>query len=105
MDPFNETFNTNPACYGVGPSQPAGKNFSIVQIAIVIPVGFLMLVTAVLLLYMRRYRRRIRIRSPLPVILGSFGGLIIIIIRASYDYIGREYLSCTLDVAMFYLLM
>ena len=98
-------FNANVECLGVGPSAPAGDSFRTAQLAICIVITCGMLLTTMATLWMRKHRRRLRIRSPLPMLIGSFGGITIILVRSSYDYIGREYFPCAAEVAVFYTFM
>ena len=64
-----------------------------------------MILSGILTLHGRRFRRRLRIRSVLPIVLGNFIGSCYFFLRGSYDFIGREYMSCTLNVTIYYLLM
>ena len=98
-------FNLNPACAGFGPDAGPSDPFRTAQLVVISFLCFAIVAGAGLTIYARQYRRRIRIRSPLPIFLGSLGGLILFLIRSYYNYIGREYFSCTFDVTLFYLLL
>jgi len=50
----------------------------------------------------RQFRRRLFIRSLNPIVLGSLGSAICLLIRAGYNYVGREHLSCTGNLALIY---
>jgi hypothetical protein len=94
--------NKSEVCLGVGPTAPAGT-YGLVQFIILTIICIFMLITAIATLYMRNFRRRLRLRSILPIVSGSFVAIILIMIRASYDLIGIEYFPCTLTMSMHYL--
>jgi hypothetical protein len=89
-------------CFGQGPTAPASE-YGLIQFIVMMVIVISMLVSACFTLYMRQYRRRLRIRSFLPLLFGSFGGAALIVIRISYDLVGIEYLPCSLTVSIFYL--
>jgi len=93
---------SGPACAGQGPTAPA-STYGVAQFAVVIVAVIYMILTSIITLYMRRFRRRLRVRSLLPIVLGSTGGIAFVLIRAVYDLIGIEHFPCTLLVAMYYI--
>jgi hypothetical protein len=96
-------FNTNPACDGVGPSYTASETYGLGQLAFFASIVVVMFTLTSFALYRRRFRRRLRIRSPVPLLVGSYLGFALIIIRAYYNYVGREYFPCTFDLVLYYL--
>ena len=97
------TFNTNPVCSGVGPTDVPQDPGRIVKLVISLAVGVFIVVTSFWYLYVRQYRRRLRIRSLNPIVMGSFGSAIVIFIRAGYNFVGRQYLPCGSELALAYL--
>jgi len=106
MSQFNASdFNSNPACFGVGPTQGATNPYSMGQFVSFMIFSALMVLTAVATLYMRKWRRRLRVRTPAPIFISSFGGMVIILIRISYDLIGRQYFPCSWNLTLFYFML
>lgn len=96
-------FNTNPACDGVGPTGLPKQSRRITALTIYLIGIAYAIVTTIWYFHMRKHRRRLLIRSLNPLITGSLGSAGIILIRATYDYIGREKMSCALNIALIYL--
>jgi hypothetical protein len=71
-------------------------------LGVYVAVALFMIFTSGFYLYMRYYRRRLKIRSLNPIFMGSIGSAIIILIRAGYNYSGREYLPCGGNLALIY---
>ena len=94
-------FNSNPVCAGVGPTALAEPK-NIGELAAYIAVGVFMILTSAAYMYMRQYRRRLRIRSLNPIVMGSIGSAIVIFIRGAYNYIGRQYLPCSSNLVLVY---
>ena len=89
-------------CAAIGPTAPASL-YGVVQFGVMLFVVIFMLVTAALTLYYRQFRRRLRIRSVLPLLYGSVIGAGFILVRIVFDLIGIEYFPCTLNVLLFYM--
>ena len=95
-------FNTNPVCFGVGPTDTPQDPDRIVAIVIYVLAATMILTTSAWYMYVRQYRRRLRIRSLNPIVMGSIGSAIVLLVRAAYNYAGREYLSCSGNLTLIY---
>ena len=96
----------NPACVGQGPAYEPSNPFKGAQLGVAIYFVLYFIITAALTLFMRRHRRRLRARGTVQSILvGVVGSVVILLIRTSFNYAGRQYLPCTVDVLMYYALV
>jgi hypothetical protein len=89
-------------CVGVGPTAPV-STYGVVQFGVMLAVVVFMLVTAGVTVYMRQFRRRLRLRSMTPLVFGSFIGAGFILIRIVFDLVGIEHFPCTLNVLLFFM--
>ena len=96
-------FNQNPVCSGVGVTEVPDKVGSELALAFYMIGAGYVLITSVMYLYMRNYRRRLKIRSMNPIVTSSIGSAIIIIIRGVYNYVGRENLLCSSSTSFMYI--
>lgn len=96
-------FNTNAACAGAGPSDVPVEPSRTIGLVFYVSAAIFMLVTSIWYIYMRQYRRRLKIRALNPIVTGSMGSACIILVRAYYNYVGREYFSCSANLAFAYL--
>jgi hypothetical protein len=96
-------FNTNPGCEGVVVTNIPTEPRKDVALAIYISLAGFMIITSVWYFYMRQYRRRLKIRSLNPIVLGSIGSAIIILVRAGYNFAGREHFMCSTNLGLMYL--
>lgn len=98
-------FNTNPICLGFGPTDVPVDPYKTVSLVIYVLAAAFMVVTSMWYMYIRRYRRRLRIRPLNPIIVGSIGSSCIILVRAYYNYVGREYMLCSVNVSFAYIFL
>lgn len=96
-------FNTDPQCAGVGVIGVGNTNKRYIVLIVYCIVAVLVLASSVWYMYMRQHRRRLAIRSLNPIVMGSVGSVICLLIRAGYDFVGREHLTCAGSLTLFYL--
>lgn len=106
MSLINSTiFNTNPACVGVGPTEPVRDPYKTTQLVIFSIIAVFILTTTLFFLWRRANRRRLRHRSLVPIVFGSIFGTVFMMTRVHYNYVGKQYFACTFSTVLYYLVI
>jgi len=104
MSPFVAN-DRNAACASVGPLGPVHPEYAITQLVVFSFASGYVFVFTMLLVLVRRANplSPLAKRSLLPLIINCGGSIFIIMTRSYYDFVGREYFSCTFSTILIYL--